>query len=237
MATFSQLLATRLRQSPGDPLVTFYDVATGERTELSTTTYANWVAKTAGLLTDDFDLARGDRVQIALPPHWLGPVFEGAAWLCGLVVTPDAGADLVVCGPDPAPYADRAQILASALLPLGRAFPEPLPPGVTDYGVAVWGQPDSFLPWDPATDDDQALPGLTQGELWETAAADPVVRRGGRLVTSGNPLSAGTPGAFAAVLARDASLVVVVAGDDAFLSSTYAAERGTDLELDQPARS
>ena len=33
------------------PLVTFYDDATGERTELSGITVGNWVAKTGNLLT------------------------------------------------------------------------------------------------------------------------------------------------------------------------------------------
>ncbi|MCG8153839.1 TIGR03089 family protein, partial [Pimelobacter simplex] len=43
MTTFAAVLAQRLRQDPGKPLVTFYDHATGERVELSTTTWANWV--------------------------------------------------------------------------------------------------------------------------------------------------------------------------------------------------
>ena len=41
--------------TPARPLVTFYDDATGERVELSVATYANWVAKTAGLAQDELD--------------------------------------------------------------------------------------------------------------------------------------------------------------------------------------
>jgi hypothetical protein len=52
MTTFSEVLAAQLRRDPGRPLVTFYDHATDERVELSVTTYANWVAKASGLLTD-----------------------------------------------------------------------------------------------------------------------------------------------------------------------------------------
>ena len=37
--TFPDLLARRLATPPGQPLVTFYDDTTGERTELSVTTY------------------------------------------------------------------------------------------------------------------------------------------------------------------------------------------------------
>ena len=80
MTTFRDLLAARLRSRPGDPLVTFYDDVTGERTELSVATYANWVAKTASLLVDELGLDRGDRLLVDLPAHWLGPVFLGAAW-------------------------------------------------------------------------------------------------------------------------------------------------------------
>ena len=67
VTTFEQVLVSRLRNDPGQPLVTFYDDATGERTELSVTTYANWVAKTAGVLIDDLGLDAGDRVALDLP--------------------------------------------------------------------------------------------------------------------------------------------------------------------------
>jgi hypothetical protein len=43
MTTFPELLEQRLRRDPSTPFVTFYDDATGERTELSVKTYANWV--------------------------------------------------------------------------------------------------------------------------------------------------------------------------------------------------
>ena len=136
MPTFSDVLARRLRADPGRPLVTFYDHATGERTELSVTTYANWVAKTASLLAEECDLERGDRLLVDLPAHWLGPVVLGAAWTVGLeVVWPGSpaadDATAVVCGPSSLPrYADRAgdvPVVATALLPFGVRFPEPVP--------------------------------------------------------------------------------------------------------------
>ena len=49
MTTFAEVLAAQLRRDPGRPLLTFYDHATDERVELSVTTYANWVAKTASV--------------------------------------------------------------------------------------------------------------------------------------------------------------------------------------------
>ena len=47
--SFDQLLA----RAPGQPFVTYYDEATGERTELSVKSLANWVAKTHFLLLDE----------------------------------------------------------------------------------------------------------------------------------------------------------------------------------------
>src|SRR5688572_12431726 len=89
VTTFDSVLRAQLRRDPGRPLVTWYDHATGERVELSVTTYANWVAKAASLLVEEGDLERGMRLRIDLPTHWLGPVFLGAAWTVGLVVTSD----------------------------------------------------------------------------------------------------------------------------------------------------
>ena len=96
MTTFAPVLAELLRTEPGRPLVTYYDHATGERVELSVTTYANWVAKTASLLVEEYDLERGQGLHVDLPTHWLGPVFLGAAWTVGLVVTTPEAADAIV---------------------------------------------------------------------------------------------------------------------------------------------
>src|SRR5688572_33186674 len=100
MTTFATILSDLLRGEPGRPLVTFYDHASGERTELSVTTYANWVAKTSSLLVETLDLERGQMLRIDLPTHWLGPVFLGAAWTVGLALTDADAADAYVTGPD-----------------------------------------------------------------------------------------------------------------------------------------
>src|SRR4051812_50052050 len=76
--TFPTALAAILRTGATRPLVTFYDDASGERVELSVATYANWVAKTAGLLQDELDLVRGGLGLVGLPTHRLG-----AGWVGG----------------------------------------------------------------------------------------------------------------------------------------------------------
>ena len=241
MTTFAHVLTDLLRTEPGRPLVTYYDHATGERVELSVTTYANWVAKTASLLVEEHDLERGQGLHVDLPTHWLGPVFLGAAWTVGLVVTSPEEADAVVCGPDGlAAWAGRAAdlpVLACSLLPMGVRFADPLPAGVHDVGVEVWSQPDAFVAWDPPGDDDLALPGISQGELWKAAAAGSLLTDGGRLFTEANPASPPGIATLVEPLARGGSLVLVSHADPARLDATYAAERATARFPAQPARS
>jgi uncharacterized protein (TIGR03089 family) len=231
VTTFSTLLASLLRTDPGRPLVTYYDHATGERVELSVTTYANWVAKASSLLADEHDLERGQRLHLDLPAHWLGPVFLGAAWTVGLVVSGPDDPDAVVCGPDGlATWADRAAdlpVLACSLLPMGVRFADPLPPGVHDVGVEVWSQPDAFTAWDPPGPEDLALPGTTQAEMWRTAAAGSLLTDGGRLLTEANPASPPGIASFSEPLARGGSVVLVSHADPERLEATYVAERAT----------
>ena len=174
--TFADLLARRLRTDPGRPLLTSYDEQSGERTELSAVTFANWVSKTANLLTDELGLDDGDTVLLDLPPHWLVPVFLGAAWSSGLRVTTDPAVahDLVVCGPGSWPaHASTGEVLACSLRPFAVRFPEPLPAGVLDYGLAWPGQSDVFgavVPPGPGTPA-WVAPERSQADLLDAAAA------------------------------------------------------------------
>jgi uncharacterized protein (TIGR03089 family) len=242
VTTFADVLARQLRADSSRPLITFYDEATGERVELSVTTYANWVAKAASLLAEEHDLERGQSLCLDLPAHWLGPVFLGAAWTVGLVVTgPEdalidhAGPDAVVCGPDSLErWAERAgdvPVLACSLLPLGVRFADPLPAGVHDVGVEVWSQPDAFTPWDPPGADDPATGAsygaATQGETWRTAAAGSLLTDGGRLLTGANPASPPGIATFTEPLVRSGSLVLVSHAEPGRLEAISAAERVT----------
>jgi uncharacterized protein (TIGR03089 family) len=236
--TFSELLAAQLRHEPGRPLLTWYDERTGERVELSVTTYANWVAKTASLLVDEHGLERGDALLLDLPAHWLGPVFLGAAWTAGLAVTFEPAMSAVVCGPDGlaawAPVADDVPVLACSLLPMGVRFAEPLPPGVHDVGVEVWGQPDAFIPYDPPSGSDIALVEgqVTQDQLFSagssTAAGSlATATDGGRLLSAANPASPPGVAATARALVSSGSLVLVAGADAARLDAIAEAERVT----------
>jgi uncharacterized protein (TIGR03089 family) len=240
VTTFAELLATSLRDDPGRPFLTFYDEHSGERVELSVTTYANWVTKTASLLVDEHDLERGDVLLVDLPAHWLGPVFLGAAWLAGLQVAfapsgPDP--DAVVCGPERvgswAARADELPVLACSLLPMGVRFAEPLPAGVHDVGVEVWSQPDAFTPYDVPTGDDVALVEgeVTQAELFDqssVAAGSTHISTGGdRLLSVANPASPPGIATLARPLLSGGSLVLVVGADAARLDAIAEVERAT----------
>lgn len=237
--TFAEVLAGRLSHDPGQPLVTFYDFASGERVELSVTTYANWVAKTASLLVEELDAERGETLLMDLPTHWLGPVFLGAAWTVGLTVVFEGDGDLVVCGPDTMTlHQDHPRALACSLRPLGVRFAEPPPGALRDFGVEVWSQPDAFVPWDPPDGDDQALPGLSQRAL-VAAATDgrpgPSPTQADRLMTAANPASPTGLAAFVEPCVRGGSTILVAHPNPQDWATTFTAERATSGA--HPARS
>jgi uncharacterized protein (TIGR03089 family) len=232
MTTFAAVLDGQLRRDPSRPLVTFYDDATGERVELSLTTYANWVAKTASLIQEELDLTRGDTVRIDLPTHWLGPVWLGAAWSVGLTVT-TGDSELVVCGPGgvEAYAGGSAQVVALSLRPLGARFAEPLPSGVMDYGALVLGQPDAFAPYDPPQDDDPAWSEAelttSQTDLLTAATGANLVPDGGRLITDVNPCSYYGSATLLAPLQGGGGTVWVANPDDATWERKRESERAT----------
>lgn len=236
MTSFPETLARALRTAPGSPLVTFYDEASGERQELSTTTYANWVAKASGLLVDEHGLERGDSIRIDLPTHWLATVFLGAAWNTGLVVTDSddsasAGPDAVVCGPDTLETwtegAGKRPTLACSLLPFGVRFADPLPQGVHDVGIEVWGQPDGFIPVDPPAADDPA----TSWSGTETSHAE-LFGGGGetaRLLSTVPPASPEGAELLAGLLAGGGSLVLIVNATADRLAAVASSEHATQF--------
>ncbi|CPW70169.1 TIGR03089 family protein [Mycobacteroides abscessus] len=76
------------------PRITYYDDATGERIELSTVTLANWAAKTANMLRDEFGAGPGSTVAVRLPAHWqTAGVLLGIWWAGAELVFGDASTD------------------------------------------------------------------------------------------------------------------------------------------------
>ncbi|WP_238423025.1 TIGR03089 family protein [Gordonia sp. 'Campus'] len=129
------------------PLLTYYDDATGERTELSGATLGNWAAKTANYLVDEIGVVEGDIVAVDLPEHWqTAGILLGAFW---------AGADVHLDTDDDTPlvvftsrdrlddHPDADEVVVASL----DAFALPLrdlPPGVGDYGSVVRVHGDQF---------------------------------------------------------------------------------------------
>jgi uncharacterized protein (TIGR03089 family) len=199
--TLPEIFQQAAGRDPGRPFLTFYDDASGERIELSYATTANWVAKTSNLLVDELDLETGETIAVALPPHWLGIVWALSAWSTHAVLT-SGEADLVVTGPE-LKARGRRETVASALLPLGGRFREPLPDGVRDYGAEVYNHGDLFVPLDPPGPDSAAYDEHTHADLIANAEPD------GRRVLSTDDLTAPERiGTLVALLAGGGSLVL-----------------------------
>ena len=213
------LLAERLRQrvrlAGSAPLLTCYDLGSGARTELSATTFSNWVDKTSNLLQDEVAADEGDVISMPLaveaPGHWLTAVWQLACWQVGLVVdlTNPYTAAAVVTGRQ---WQDHAgpDIFACALHPLGFGFGEPLPDGVRDYATEVRSHADAYFGHPPEPDaiawvDTERT--LTQEDL--VTVDGPSARR---LVRAGDPWRTCRDGIVTA-LVTGGSVVVVVGGD------------------------
>jgi uncharacterized protein (TIGR03089 family) len=151
------------------PLITFYDDATGERIELSGTTTANWTAKTANLLHDECDVEPGARVALLLPAHWQTAAVLLGAWSCGAeIVDAPTEAEWVLCDADRIDLALAAApsggVLALSLDAFGKGVPG-LPSGVIDFATEVRLHGDEFVSWEPIPDDTPALAGATVAEV------------------------------------------------------------------------
>src|SRR5687767_14289013 len=158
-ATPAELLAAALRNAPAAPLVTYYDDATGERVELSAVTLANWVAKTANLLQDEFDVGPGSTVGVALPVHWQTAAVLLAVWSCGAAVLDTAAeddgrlgaADVILADVDRLPPLEEQgldQLLGLSLHPLGLGMVGYAGPA-RDFALEVRAHGDQFAPWQP----------------------------------------------------------------------------------------
>ena len=214
-ALLAEHLRHRVRLDGSAPLFTFYDLESGDRTELSATSFANWVDKTSNLLVDEVAVGEGDVIGMPLaveaPGHWLTAVWQLACWQVGLAVdlTNPSLPAAVVTGRQWQGHAER-DIFACALHPLGFGFGEPLPDGVRDYAIEVRSHADKYDGYPPepgaiAWVDAERI--LTQAEL--SNVDGPPARR---LVRAGDPWATCRNGIVTA-LVTGGSAVVAVGGD------------------------
>ncbi len=171
--TLPELLAARLVADGASPLVTFYDDATGERTELSAATFANWVAKTANLVTDGLGLGPGDRAALTLPLHWQTLVVAAGCWAAGLEVVTDRTADEaadVALAAEGGPASAADEVVRLSLRPMGAGLTV-ADPAAVDFAAEVRGYGDRFGGAGP-TADSPALDGRSHATLL-TSTADP----------------------------------------------------------------
>jgi uncharacterized protein (TIGR03089 family) len=222
----ADLFAAAVRRNAAAPLVTFYDDVSGERTELSGTTLANWVAKTANLLQEEFDIGSGSTVAVSLPVHWQTAAVLLGVWSCGAAVLDTAGedddrfaeADVVLAAADrlgPLEEQGLEELMGLSLHPLGLGMAGYVGPA-RDFALEVRAHGDVFSPWQPV---DPAGPGLLLGGgelslrgLVETAgelAARLGIAAGDRvLVDERTAIEAGPVAWLLAPLAAGASLVL-----------------------------
>ena len=242
----ADLLAAALRRDPALPLITCYDDAAGERVELSAATLANWVAKTANLLQDEFDVAPGGAVAVALPVHWQTAAVLLGVWSCGAAVVDTAaedegglsGVDVVLGTEDRLAALEEevgdAELLGLSLHPLGMGMRDYVGPA-RDFAVEVRAQGDRFVPYGAPGPDD---PGLRAGGLELTlgglvAAATELAGRLGLqggdrvLVDDATAAETGPVAWLLAPLAAGASLVLCRFPDEERLVRRAADERVT----------
>ena len=154
----TELLEPILAGDPAGPRITWYDDANGARIALSGLTLANWAAKTANMIRDEFGLGAGARVGVLLPAHWQSAGVLLGAWWAGTEVVLDADADLVFAAAADLPDAD--EVVALSLDPMGLPARN-LPVGVTDYATSVRIHGDQFSPSGAGV----ALDGMTVPEV------------------------------------------------------------------------
>lgn len=226
MTALVTALARRVRREPSRPLLTWYDLDAGARTELSAATFANWADKIVHLLVE-LGVEPGDTVALPVaashPGHWVSCVLAAGAWQAGAVVAPTPRADAVVTavGPEDLDVAAAGTVLACSLHPLGFGFDVPLPAGVVDFSVDVRSQPDAHVE-EPVA---ESSPAWADDVLYSHAdlAATPSVAD--RVLVPPTTALATLRAAYLAPLLGGGSAVVVTGGDTAAIARVAQQER------------
>lgn len=231
MSITESLLRPLLSGSAARPLITHYDDAAGSRIELSAVTLANWAAKTANWLTEEFDIEPGEPVCVRLPAHWQTAGVLLGTWWCGAHVVDAAdGARVAFVAPgDRGEGADEVAVVA--LDALGRGLSGTPEGGALDYLAEARLAGDDYTPVVPVPADTPALLGTTVHEVLGAAArrAEALgIGSGDRVLSTREwTLPDGVLDALLAPLHAGASLVQVTGVDPARLEARRSAERTT----------
>jgi uncharacterized protein (TIGR03089 family) len=227
----TEKLFTPLLRQPSTPLITYYDDATGARVELSRATAANWAAKTANWLRDEWDIEPGAELGIALPAHWQTVGLLLGAWWVGAHVTDRlADAELAFVGPDHEGDTGSAQVAIVALDPLGMGLRDK-PAGKLDYLNDSRIHGDAFDPWQAVPGTTPALADATVDDVVE-AAADRAkalgITDGARVLSTMDwTVPDGIIDGLLTVLSAGGSLVQCANTDPASLADRANTERAT----------
>ncbi|MGH3450243.1 MAG: TIGR03089 family protein [Haloechinothrix sp.] len=222
-----------LAASSARPLITHYDDAMGNRIELSGATLANWAAKTANWLTDEFDVEPSDEVCVRLPAHWQTAGVLLGAWWCGShVVDAPQGARVAFVGSDAVEDAAGAEAIAVvALDALGRGLPGTPDGGALDYLSEARLSGDEFSPMLPIPGDTPALVSSTVDEVLaaaRTRAGELGIGAGDRVLSTRDwTVPDGVLDTLLAPLVAGASIVQVTGGVLDKLADRRATERTT----------
>ena len=233
-ATPAEVLAAMLRSDPGRPRVTFYEdtpgPTRGERIELSAKVLANWVSKAANALQEEWDLAPGSRVRLALPPHWRSLYWALAVWSVGATVVLDEGdADLLVTD-DPVratPTPTPSVLVTLAALTRGAAVA--VPAGVMDEAKELATYADQFSAWDEPAASDLALIGAGADTAYEAVVPQRSWTEGSRVHTADVDLATVLATALAA-WSLDGSLVLSRGPEPEGGRATRLASEGVTVE-------
>ena len=201
-----------LRSDPGRPRVTFYEDSPGptqgERIELSAKVLDNWVSKAANALQEEWDLAPGSAVRLALPPHWRSLYWALAVWSVGATVVLDDGpSDLVVTDDVAVAATSSGPRVLVTLAALARGAAAPPPPDVMDEARELSTYADQFSPWEEPAPSDVALRDGASTTAYETVVPQGDWADGSRVHTADGDLGQVLATALAA-WAVDGSLVL-----------------------------
>ena len=219
------------------PMLTYYDHRSGERTELSAATLGNWAAKSANFFVDELGFVPGDEILVDLPEHWqTAAILLGAWWAGARVRLPDSDDTTelraaVTSAERIDAHGDVDELLVASLDPFAMGVSD-LPVGVTDFATAVRVHGDQYspvgAPAGPVLDERDTASVLDAAR--RAADADGVTSSHRVLTIRPWHDAAGIIGNLVAPLAVGASLVTVSNPDETRLSALADTER-VDLTL------